>query len=204
VLNNHDRELLFETERRLLRASSRGHDPSVQGAAGSPGAATTGPDLALDLALARWENEGGRWIPRAAAGTDADSGGSSSPKMPRPRVRVGRVYDPRTAEDRTRVLVDRLWPRGLTKSRADLDEWCKQIAPSAALRRWYGHDPTRFAEFGRRYRSELAEPKRAAALQHLHELAQQRPMALLTATREVENSEAAVLADLLVAGSTTS
>jgi uncharacterized protein YeaO (DUF488 family) len=199
VLNNHDRELLFETERRLLRASSRGHDPSVQGAAGSPGAATIGPDLAL----ARWENEGGRWVPRAAAGADTEGDGSSSPKMPRARVRVGRVYDARTAEDGTRVLVDRLWPRGLTKSRADLDEWCKQIAPSAALRRWYGHEPTRFAEFGRRYRSELAEPERAAALQHLRELAQQRPMALLTATREVENSEAAVLADLLVAGSTT-
>ncbi|MCE3556084.1 DUF488 family protein [Pseudonocardia sp. RS11V-5] len=101
------------------------------------------------------------------------------------------------------MLVDRLWPRGLTKNRADLDEWCKQIAPSAALRRWYGHDPTRFAEFGRRYRSELADPERAAALQHLRELAQQRPMALLTATREVESSEAAVLVDLLVAGSTT-
>ncbi|MEU7817454.1 DUF488 family protein [Pseudonocardia sp. NPDC049154] len=64
-------------------------------------------------------------------------------------------------------------------------------------------EPTRFAEFRRRYRSELADPERAAALQHLRELAQQRPMALLTATREVENSEAAVLADLLVAGSTT-
>ena len=59
------------------------------------------------------------------------------PRMqPEPRVRVGRVYDERTAQDGTRVLVDRLWPRGLTKNRADLDEWCKQIAPSAALRRW--------------------------------------------------------------------
>ena len=57
--------------------------------------------------------------------------------QPEPRVRVGRVYDERTAQDGTRVLVDRLWPRGLTKNRADLDEWCKQIAPSAALRRWY-------------------------------------------------------------------
>jgi uncharacterized protein YeaO (DUF488 family) len=200
VLNNHDRESLFETERRLLRASSRGHDPGVQGVAGSPGGATTGSDLAL----ARWENEGGRWVPRAAAGADTDSGGIGSPRrMPRPRVRVGRVYDARTAEDGTRVLVDRLWPRGLTKSRADLDEWCKQIAPSTALRRWYGHEPNRSAEFGRRYRNELAEPERAAALQHLRELAQQRPITLLTATRSIENSEAAVLADLLVAESTT-
>ena len=57
--------------------------------------------------------------------------------QPQPRVRVGRVYDERTAQDGTRVLVDRLWPRGLTTNRADLDEWCKQIAPSSALRTWY-------------------------------------------------------------------
>ncbi|MHA6797680.1 DUF488 domain-containing protein (plasmid) [Pseudonocardia bannensis] len=116
-----------------------------------------------------------------------------------PRVRVGRVYDARTAEDGTRVLVDRLWPRGLTKSRADLDEWCKQIAPSAALRTWYGHDPDRFAEFRRRYRAELDDPGRAEALQHLRELAQQRTLTLLTAARNPEASEAAVLADLLTA-----
>jgi uncharacterized protein YeaO (DUF488 family) len=114
-----------------------------------------------------------------------------------PRVRVGRVYDPRTAEDGTRVLVDRLWPRGLTKNRADLDEWCKQIAPSAALRAWYGHDPDRFAEFARRYRSELDDPGRAEHLQHLRELAQRRTLTLLTATRHADISEAAVLADLL-------
>ena len=114
-----------------------------------------------------------------------------------PRVRVGRVYDARTAEDGTRVLVDRLWPRGLTKNRADLDEWCKQIAPSAALRTWYGHDPDRFAEFARRYRSELDDSGRAEHLQHLRELAQRRTLTLLTATRHADISEAAVLADLL-------
>jgi len=110
------------------------------------------------------------------------------------------VYDARQAADGTRVLVDRLWPRGLTKNQADLDEWCKQIAPSPALRRWYGHDPDRFAEFARRYRTELDDPERADALRHLRELAQQRTLSLLTATRTVETSEAAVLADLLDAG----
>ena len=114
-----------------------------------------------------------------------------------PRVRVGRVYDERTARDGTRVLVDRLWPRGLTKNRADLDEWCKQIAPSAALRRWYGHDPDRFTEFARRYRLELDDPERAEHLQHLRELARRQTLTLLTATRHVDTSEAAVLADLL-------
>ena len=117
--------------------------------------------------------------------------------QPQPRVRVGRVYDERTARDGTRVLVDRLWPRGLTKNRADLDEWCKQIAPSAALRRWYGHDPDRFTEFARRYRLELDDPERAEHLQHLRELARRQTLTLLTATRHVDTSEAAVLADLL-------
>jgi uncharacterized protein YeaO (DUF488 family) len=113
------------------------------------------------------------------------------------QVLVGRVYDPRSVEDGTRVLVDRLWPRGLTKSQADVDEWCQQIAPSAALRRWYRHDPDRFAEFGRRYRAELDDPDRADALRHLRELAQRRPLTLLTATRTAAISAAAVLADLL-------
>jgi len=115
-----------------------------------------------------------------------------------PRIRVGRVYDHRTAEDGTRVLVDRLWPRGLTKDQADLDEWCKQIAPSAALRSWYAHDPHRFAEFGRRYRTELDDPGRAAALQHLRQLAQHQPLTLLTAARRADISEAAVLAEQLL------
>jgi uncharacterized protein YeaO (DUF488 family) len=117
-----------------------------------------------------------------------------------PRVRLGRIYDKRTEEERTRVLVERLWPRGLTRDRADLDGWCKQIAPSSALRKWYGYPPDRFAEFSRRYRQELDDPGRFERLQHLRELAQQRTLTLLTATRHIETSEAAVLADLFGAG----
>ncbi|MGH4000152.1 MAG: DUF488 domain-containing protein [Pseudonocardiaceae bacterium] len=113
------------------------------------------------------------------------------------RVQVGRVYDERTPQDGARVLVDRLWPRGLTRKQADLDEWCKQVAPSAALRRWYGHDPDRFEEFGRRYRTELDDPGRADALQHLRELAHHRTLTLLTAARHAAISEAVVLAELL-------
>jgi uncharacterized protein YeaO (DUF488 family) len=117
--------------------------------------------------------------------------------VPSRRVRVGRVYGERTAADGARVLVDRLWPRGLAKSRAELDEWCKQIAPSTALRTWYGHVPDRFAEFAGRYRAELDDPDRAEALQHLRERARRGPLTLLTATRRVEISAAAVLAELL-------
>jgi uncharacterized protein YeaO (DUF488 family) len=113
------------------------------------------------------------------------------------KVRVGRVYDQPTDQDGTRVLVDRLWPRGLNKAKAGLDEWCKQIAPSTELRRWYGHDPARFVEFRRRYRGELTGAEQSAALAHLRDLARHRPLTLLTASKEVAISEATVLAELI-------
>ena len=117
--------------------------------------------------------------------------------MARPRVRVRRVYDEPASDDGARVLVDRIWPRGLAKTKADLAEWCKGVAPSTELRKWYGHDPARTEEFARRYRDELHEPERAAALQHLRELADRQPLTLLTAARALDISQAAVLADLL-------
>jgi uncharacterized protein YeaO (DUF488 family) len=112
-------------------------------------------------------------------------------------VRVRRVYEDPERDDGVRVLVDRIWPRGMTKARAALDEWCKDVAPSHELRTWYGHQPDRFEEFARRYRLELDDPPRAAALAHLRDLARDRPVTLLTATREPALSEAAVLAPLL-------
>ena len=112
-------------------------------------------------------------------------------------VRVRRVYEDPDRDDGVRVLVDRIWPRGMTKARAALDEWCKDVAPSHELRTWYGHQPDRFEEFARRYRLELEDPPRAAALAHLRDLARDRPVTLLTATREPAISEAAVLAPLL-------
>jgi uncharacterized protein YeaO (DUF488 family) len=113
------------------------------------------------------------------------------------KVRVHRVYEEPTPDDGTRVLVDRLWPRGLSKADAAIDEWCKQVAPSPELRKWYGHDPGRFEEFARRYQSELQDPERADALAHLRRLAEGGRLTLLTATKRPEISEAAVLAELL-------
>lgn len=114
------------------------------------------------------------------------------------KIRVRRVYDEPQAGDGTRVLVDRIWPRGLTKAKAALDEWCKDVAPSGDLRKWYSHDPDRFEDFGRRYQAELKDPERAEALAHLRGLAKgRRQLTLLTATRQPEISEAAVLAELL-------
>ena len=117
--------------------------------------------------------------------------------MTRHDVRVRRAYDAPETADGTRVLVDRLWPRGLAKAKADIDEWCKDIAPSTDLRKWYGHDPARFDEFSRRYQAELKEPQPAEALAHLRALAKGKPLTLLTATREPQISEAAVLADIV-------
>ena len=113
------------------------------------------------------------------------------------RVQVRRVYEEPEPEDGTRVLVDRIWPRGLTRAKAALNEWCKDVAPSDELRKWYGHDPGRFEEFGRRYRVELQGPRQAEALSHLRGLAKDRRLTLLTGTRQPEVSEAAVLAALL-------
>lgn len=113
------------------------------------------------------------------------------------KVQVRRVYDDPVRGDGTRVLVDRIWPRGMTKEKADLDEWCKQVAPSTALRKWYGHDPERFDAFTRRYREELIDPERAEAVAHLRRLATGRTLTLLTATKKADISEAAVLAELL-------
>ena len=115
----------------------------------------------------------------------------------KPDVRVGRVYDEPEPDDGTRVLVDRIWPRGLAKDKARLDQWFKQVAPSTELRKWYSHDPERFEEFGRRYLEELKDAERAQALKRLRELARSGTLTLLTATKHAEISQAAVLADLI-------
>lgn len=110
------------------------------------------------------------------------------------RVRIARVYDDPTPEDGTRVLVDRLWPRGLRKDEAVIDIWLKDVAPSTALRQWYGHDPAKHAVFVKRYRVELHDSEHAAALASLTSLASAGPLTLLTATKDLGLSQAAVLA----------
>jgi uncharacterized protein YeaO (DUF488 family) len=112
-------------------------------------------------------------------------------------VRVRRVYDEPGPSDGTRVLVDRVWPRGLRKTDAKLDEWAKDLAPSTDLRTWYGHDPAKFSEFRQRYITELDTPISRNKLAEVHALALERPVTLLTATRDVGISQAAVLAELL-------
>jgi uncharacterized protein YeaO (DUF488 family) len=112
-------------------------------------------------------------------------------------IRVRRVYDEPSPGDGARVLVDRVWPRGMGKDAARLDDWARDVAPSAELRTWYRHDPAKFGEFRRRYTAELEQPGPREALSRLRDLAAGRPVTLLTATRDLDLSQAAVLAGLL-------
>ena len=113
-------------------------------------------------------------------------------------VRARRVYDKPAAGDGSRVLVDRVWPRGLRKDAVAFDDWVKDVAPSTELRKWYAHDPAKFEEFRRRYAVELTGAAQRAALGKLRTLASApEPLTLLTATKDVAHSQAAVLAQLL-------
>ncbi|MEU3270151.1 DUF488 domain-containing protein [Saccharomonospora sp. NPDC006951] len=112
-------------------------------------------------------------------------------------VKVRRVYDDAERGDGTRVLVDRIWPRGIRKADLPMEEWLKDIAPSTELRTWYGHDPAKFETFRERYRDELDTPDRRQALARLRTLLADNPLTLLTATKDVDHSHATVLADLL-------
>ncbi|MFI6082150.1 DUF488 domain-containing protein [Streptomyces sp. NPDC051217] len=111
-------------------------------------------------------------------------------------VRVRRVYEAPGPDDGTRVLVDRLWPRGLARTGAAFDDWLKDAAPSAELRKWYGHDPGKYEEFADRYRAELAAAGSTAAdaLERLREVAAGGTLTLLTATKDLEHSHPLVLA----------
>ena len=113
-------------------------------------------------------------------------------------VALKRVYDESEPGDGTRVLVDRLWPRGLSKERAHIDLWLKEIAPSSGLRTWFGHDPEKFAEFRRRYENELATEAGQTALAKLRDQAKQGTVTLVFAARDTEHANAVVLRDLLL------
>jgi uncharacterized protein YeaO (DUF488 family)/DNA-binding MarR family transcriptional regulator len=113
-------------------------------------------------------------------------------------VEVARVYDPNPPRsDQYRVLVDRLWPRGISRADPPFNTWMKDVAPSNDLRRWYGHTPDRFKKFSQRYREELSRPPALGALQLLQAAAQRGSLVLMTATKELSRSNAAVLAATL-------
>jgi uncharacterized protein YeaO (DUF488 family) len=110
-------------------------------------------------------------------------------------IAIKRAYDKPSPRDGLRILVDRLWPRGVSKSKLKLDAWPRDLSPSTGLRKWYGHAPARFAEFRRRYQAELAEHR--DQLKALRAMVSGRPATLITATRELDLSHAEVLRRLL-------
>lgn len=112
------------------------------------------------------------------------------------KIQIKRVYEPADHTDGYRVLVDRLWPRGLTKESAAVDEWLRNIAPSAELRRWFGHEPERWTDFKRRYLDELHNEPAAAALERLREVAARQRVTLLYGAKDEAHNNAVVLLGL--------
>lgn len=110
-------------------------------------------------------------------------------------VRIKRIYDEPARSDGYRVLVDRIWPRGIRKRDAALDEWLRELAPSTGLRKWFNHDPKRWPEFHQRYRTELSQ--HASALNALRHRAAHRRVTLLYGARDTRFNQAAVLKELI-------
>ena len=113
-------------------------------------------------------------------------------------IALKRVYEEPAADDGKRVLVDRLWPRGLSKERARVDLWLKEVAPSSELRKWFGHEPEKFAEFRRRYQAELDTGNAQTKLAELRDMAKWEHITLLFAAHDAEHNNAVVLRDLLL------
>jgi uncharacterized protein YeaO (DUF488 family) len=117
------------------------------------------------------------------------------PAAAKPSIQLKRAYDPPSAKDGTRVLVDRLWPRGLRKVDAAIDEWIKDIAPSTELRRWFSHDPKRWLEFRRRYRTELS--KNLTLVNELRKIVRKGRLTLVYSAHDEEHNNAVVLREVI-------
>ncbi len=120
------------------------------------------------------------------------------PKIPPSRVLLKRAYAAAEAADGTRILVDRLWPRGVSRQKAALDDWMKDIAPSTELRQWFGHEPSRWVEFQRRYKAELRQ--HGTDLDRLRGIAAKGTLTLVYAARDEAHNDAVVLRDVLLHG----
>lgn len=112
-------------------------------------------------------------------------------------LKIKRVYEKKEASDGRRILIDRLWPRGVSKSEAEVDEWLKEVSPSSELRKWFGHDPDKWPEFRRRYLKELSSSEKKSLLQDLAQEASRSNVTLVYGAKDTENSHAKVLEELL-------
>ena len=120
----------------------------------------------------------------------------TKPPFPASHLRLKRAYEPAETEDGVRILIDRLWPRGVSKAEAALDDWMKDIAPSTGLRQWFGHDPVRWVEFQRRYRAELRQ--HAPELDRIRALARTQTVTLVYGAHDEEHNDAIVLKEVLL------
>lgn len=118
--------------------------------------------------------------------------------VPPDHLRLKRAYEPVSPDDGVRILVDRLWPRGVSKAKAALDDWMKDIAPTTELRQWFGHDPAKWTEFQHRYRTELAG--HAAELAHIRSLAAKQVVTLIYSAHDEVHNDAVVLREVLLEG----
>ncbi|GAA5533522.1 DUF488 domain-containing protein [Deinococcus aluminii] len=116
--------------------------------------------------------------------------------VPASHLRLKRAYEPAEPGDGVRILVDRLWPRGVSKANAALHDWMKEVAPSTELRKWFGHDPAHWAEFQRRYRAELGQ--QSGALDRIRSLARSRVVTLVHSAHDEQHNDAVVMRDVLL------
>jgi uncharacterized protein YeaO (DUF488 family) len=112
-------------------------------------------------------------------------------------LKIKRVYEGKEADDGERILIDRLWPRGVSKDKAGLDAWQKELAPSTALRQWFDHDPEKWEEFKKRYRKELAAPKSKRLLEEIARTAERHNVTLIYSAKDTEHSDVRVLEELI-------
>ncbi len=112
-------------------------------------------------------------------------------------IAIKRTYDPPARGDGTRILVDRLWPRGIKKEKAHVEKWMRELGPSNELRQFFGHDPVRWQEFRKRYLGELKRPEAKALLAELEKLAREVTLTLVYSARDQEHNQAVVLKELL-------
>ena len=112
-------------------------------------------------------------------------------------IRLKRAYEPPAADDGSRILVDRIWPRGRSRTALSIDAWHRELGPSDALRKWFGHEPERWEEFRRRYRAELARPEAAELLDQLADIARSRRLTLVYGAADREHNQAVVIAEVL-------
>lgn len=121
-----------------------------------------------------------------------------SRKIDGDKVRLKRAYEQPSPHDGTRILVDRLWPRGIRKDDAEIHHWAKELSPSTELRKWFGHDPARWEEFRRRYRSEI--DARPEEVERLRNLSEKGPITLVFAAHDEVHNDAVVLREVLLSG----